>query len=59
MIVLRERIGDAEIREFLLMIGLQKKAARIVKNLGAQFPNARDREFIFLQRLRASNVVMS
>jgi hypothetical protein len=57
MIVLDERIGDAEIREFLLMVGFQEESTSVAENFRAQFPNARNREFIFLQGLRASRLV--
>lgn len=53
MIVLDERIGDAELGEFLLIVGFHEEPAGITKNLRAQFPNARNRELIFLQRIHA------
>src|ERR1700720_2456405 len=53
MIVLHERIDDTKIRELLLMVGFHKKSTGAMKNLRAKFPNARNREFIFLQRIHA------
>ena len=53
MIILRERIGNAELGEVLLIVGLHEEPARVAKNLRAQLPDARNGEFIFLQRVHA------
>ena len=45
---------DAKIRELLLMVSFHEKSTRVMKNLRAQFPNARNREFSFWQKIHAS-----
>jgi hypothetical protein len=42
MIILRERIGNAELGEFLLIVGFHEESARVAKNLRAQLPDARN-----------------
>jgi len=53
MIILDEGIGDAELGECFLIVGFHEKSARVAKNLGAQFPEARNGEFILFQGFHA------
>jgi hypothetical protein len=53
MIILHKGIGDAEIGEFFLIVGLHEESTGVAENSWAQFPNARNGEFIFLQGIHA------
>jgi hypothetical protein len=53
MIILHKRVGDAEICEFFLIVGLHEESTGVAENPRAQFPNARNGEVIFLQGIHA------
>ncbi len=41
MVVLHERIGNSQVGEFLLVVGLQKKAPRVAKDFRLEFQDSR------------------
>jgi hypothetical protein len=43
VVILYKIFLDSEIREALLVVGFQKKSARIAKHFGLKFPDVRER----------------